>query len=43
MAIMGKPENKFPPPRNDVEAPGYAACVLFWSDLQGFRTASVAS
>ena len=32
VTTMGKPENKFLPPRNDVEAPGYAAHVLFNSE-----------
>ena len=32
MATMGKPENKFLPPRNVFEAPGYAAHVLFNSE-----------
>lgn len=32
VATMGKPENKSLPPRNDVEAPGYAAHVLFNSE-----------
>lgn len=32
VTTMGKPENKFLPPRNDVEAPSYAAHVLFNSE-----------